>query len=165
MATIETAPADELDFRILSSIDEIQMPELQEVYKYWLSIKGDLEAPDPDDFDLLDIADSVSTSGVIEVIDEGDDFRFLFLGQGFTDMIRNDYTGKLASEVAPDVFTERSTEILRLAITNKAPVINGLRTPSVDLANAEYIESLTLPLISGGVVRELAFALTAPYLE
>lgn len=141
------------------------MPELQEVYKYWLSIKGDREAPDPDDFDLLEIANSVSTSGVLEVVDEGRDYRVLFLGQGFTDMIRNDYTGKLASQIPQDIFTKRSLEILTLTTTNRAPVINGLRTPSVDLVDAEYIESLTLPLIRDGVVKELAFALTAPYLD
>lgn len=141
------------------------MSELQDVYKYWLSIKGDREAPDPDDFDLLEIAGSVSTSGVVEVIDEGRDYRILFLGQGFTDMIRNDYTGKLASEIPEGVFANRSFEIFKLTTSNKAPVINGLRPPSVDLVDAEYIESLTLPLIRDGVVKELAFAVVAPYLD
>lgn len=165
MATIDAAPKKDLDFRVLSSDDEIQMPELRDFYEYWVSLKGDKTAPNPSDFDLLEITDVISTSGVLKVIEGGEDFRVKFLGQGYTIMTKRDTTGKLVSEVVDDPFTKRSQDILRLTTTTQMPVINGLRAPTVDLVDADYIQSLILPLVEDGVVKEIAFAVIAPTLE
>lgn len=165
MATAKSGKGKDLDYRVLSSLDEIELPELQNFYKYWLSIKGDLKAPRASDFDLLDVPDMVSNCGVLEVIDGGKDFRIRFLGQGYTLMIQSDPTGKLVSEGLDDIYARRSMDILKLTTTKCVPVINGLRAPSVKLVEADIIQSLTLPLIHNDIVTEIAFAVVVPDLD
>lgn len=165
MKRVETGKGKDLDYRVLSSINEIKLPALRDLYKYWLSIKLDREAPEPSDFDLLDVPDIIPICGILEVVDDGQDFRIKFLGQGYTIMTKKDETGKLLSGVDNDVFARRSRDILKLATHTRLPVINGLRAPSIKLVEADIIQSLALPLVRNGAVEELAFAIAVPDLD
>jgi hypothetical protein len=76
---------------------QIQTPQLRFLWDYWTKLKGDARLPASRSVDL---ALAPISSSLLDVVDDGRDFRFRRCGAAIVALAGDDLTGRLASEHA-----------------------------------------------------------------
>lgn len=143
------------DYRILTSLDELEFEGLLDLYFHWDKLRGERSAPRHWEFDVLDLPKIVSSLSVIEVLDDGSDARIKFNGQSVVDHIGRDRTGKRLLPTELDPLRERVLEVFGLVVTSGKPVVSGPRIPLDTLNRATRTQVLALPLMNEDRVAEI----------
>lgn len=90
------------------------------LYELWLSKRGDAEMPKKTQFGPAEMIRYVSWTYMLDILDEGKDFRVRLYGTELADMVGKDYTGVLLSET-PDEINWKG-EIYQLAYRRRSPI-------------------------------------------
>jgi hypothetical protein len=130
---------------------ELISEALAGTYLAWRELAGSRFAPSrkeiaPDSFKA--VLDSIF---LIDVIDDGADFRFVLAGERIVEFMGGRHAGKLVSKLPSSPFFERMTRLLQRCIHTKRPVAVGpIRTVR---GGREYLETevVFLPLSDNGM--------------
>lgn len=141
--------------RVLTSPDEIVMGPVKQLHDYWLSLKGEQDAPLPTQFDVLSIPDLVPLLARITRSPETDEWRVRFQGQDSVILVGTDTTGRTSEIQDDDTFGQRSVAIMALVNETGKPVINGPANLQVEGRDYLTIQSLAVPFVEGGQVTEI----------
>ena len=155
--SVITAQATEVD---LDSNDNI---EIDTCWKAWNGLCGTRPLPRwSEDFDWFAFpVHLLPYFVVVDVIDDGDDFRYRFWGTAHTDIFRQDYTGKRVSEIKPAVVSVELRQQYRRVRDTAAPCLFTLDVIDDTHFSLPVREiSLRLPFVSedGTISRIVSFS-------
>ncbi len=128
---------------------DVAHPELRFLLVYWNALRGDQDLPRHTQIDPLDMQDALGFIMLLDVMDDGRDFRYRLYGSKVADRSRIDMTGKLLSEfeIAP---LTRGFFIAgyRAVINRRLPLLTEHHhTPDIAITSTTR---LVLPLADGG---------------
>ena len=96
----------------------------RELLALWVSLCVDGRLPRRSDFDFARLRRHLGWLCVVEVVDEGADFRYRLIGTNIVDRVGRDMSGRLVSQVLPasalDIFRDAMHE--RAAVRTHGPV-------------------------------------------
>lgn len=140
--------------RLLSSLDELELPAIRELYDLWQEKKGARKMPQLGDFDLIETPELAPYIIIIDVIDGGKDFRVRFSGTVTTQIYERELTGLTFSSFHPSPksteLAQETWEVLTLAIEARAPSLNGPRQFNSEGREFLTIQAIHLPLAATG---------------
>jgi hypothetical protein len=109
--------------------------------------------PSRSDIDILQLTTYIGELSLLEVVDNGADFRYRVLSGGAAKLLGRDYTGMLLSETAVHRDKDRVERLMhryRRVVSIKVPWY--ARTPAVPEMPVLYTERLVLPLSDDGIM-------------
>lgn len=143
------------EFRPARSVADFSGKKTKQLYTVWESLRGSRPAPLASDFDLLEYPEIVPSLCMLDVIEEGRDFRSEFLGTNFSSLFEiepasflwSDLETWLENDTKSQDILRHSRAILAKAVVDCVPIVNGPK--NLDWEPRDYIrfEGLTTPLI------------------
>jgi hypothetical protein len=142
-------------------------PEFGAIKAYWDAKRGARAMPRRADIDPVELRPHLPYLGLVDVLDDGRDFRFRLLGTEFARLFGRDSTGKTLTEVygagCPEVLgwmTASYAEVVR----TRRPV---LRLGSMRAVQKDFIrcDSLLLPLSEDGARASMIMGRTVFQIE
>jgi len=119
-------------------------------YALWESVKGSRLAPKRQEITLALVRTLAPWMWIVEVVDDGKDFRFRQAGDRVVQFVGRRYSGMVLSELPSDPFYDRLQNILRCCWNQKAPVAFGpVRSAHPGKEHWE-VEVVALPLSDDG---------------
>jgi len=104
----------------------LENPRLVEVYRTWRDLAGTRLAPARKDIAPAKFKEVLSNLFLVDVVDNGADFRLALAGDTVVRFLGSEYTvGKLLSEVSPSPFQERSFVFFKRVVEDRVPVALG----------------------------------------
>lgn len=145
--------SSEAVFKNLVSMDpsKVSDPDHRVFLDYWDNLRGDRLAPPWSEWDWSKIpANLIPYCFVVNVLDNGHDFRYRFWGTAHTKIHGVDYTGRKTSDILPKDVADIARAQYEQAFRNQKPVIylHELRVGSYQSPRIQT--SLRLPLSSDG---------------
>lgn len=133
-----------------SSVDEIVTADVRKAVGYWNEWRGDRAFPSWSSFDLRSApVDIVPRSLIVDVIDDGVDFRYRFFGTWLSQIHHMDMTGKCVTEFTNPTYREMILAHYRTVIAER-----GVRVFFIDIPQNESFsfrsETIRLPLSEDG---------------
>jgi hypothetical protein len=147
-----------------SLVEEIETPDvtpelleatgMRRLYEVWIdAARGSGRSmPARADIDILELTSYIGELSLLEVVDDGADFRYRVLSGGAAKLLGRDYTGMLLSETASHRDRERVERLMqryRRVVELKVPWY--ARTPAIPEMPVLYTERLALPLSDDGI--------------
>jgi hypothetical protein len=132
-------------------------PPLAALIEYWTALRENGALPLADRIDPLAMRRALGYVMLVDVIRNGEDFRYRLFGSAVAAVSGFDMTGRLLSEHAASAYIlEFSLALYRAALRRKAPVFSQY-APSGTKVTAEW-HRVALPLADplGAVIRLLA---------
>jgi hypothetical protein len=114
------------DGGVLEFVAEPQAPQIAELAAYWEEKRAGRMAPRRADIDPTEIPHHLRHIFMVDVIDEGADFRYRLMGTAITEGMGRDSTGKVLSELyrdQPDAF-DKIAGSLRQVIADRRPLFS-----------------------------------------
>jgi len=90
------APAPRIVWR--PTLADLRLPPLQGLLTYWEGLRGDAAMPSQDRIDPLDLRSFLGHIMLLDVVDDGADFRYRLYGSKIAARTGYDMTGKLVSQ-------------------------------------------------------------------
>lgn len=135
------------------TIDRLRNPNLEVLFTYWTSLRDSrrrdgLDLPAQVEFDPLEVSATLPYVMLLDVVDDGVDFRYRVYGREIAARFRRDLTGLLLSETMVESHVAAFFRAVYLAsIARREPVLTEHAPPqSVTVANWRR---LILPLTAG----------------
>ena len=146
-------------------LDAISCPHLNKCLETWHRWREDRPAPTWNDVTLYTLPPLVLPfSVVLDVIDDGKDFRYRYWGSGLTTLFGRDDTGRLVSELPVQQSVELRLIQLRTVLDQIAPV--AFETDFEKLENLSAPKTnLRMPIMDkpGKVTKILCHSSTASF--
>jgi hypothetical protein len=127
-------------------------PELGAFKAYWDEKRGTRAMPRRAEIDPVEMRAHLPCIGLVDVVDDGSDFRFRLLGTEFARLFGRDSTGKTLTEV----YGAGDPEVLRWMTASYAEVLRTrrpvLRIGTMRAVQKDFIrcDALLLPLSEDG---------------
>lgn len=130
--------------------DALVSAQLVTVYDAWKQAAGARLAPRREEIAPAPIKSALSWIWMIDVVDEGRDFRFRIAGDRVIQFLGRRYAGHLLSEFQDQPFFQRMRAILELCVRRKQPF--GAGPMRSNLQGKEFLEMevVVLPLSEDG---------------
>lgn len=100
------------------------------------------------DFPVVDLRHWLGSLNLLDVVDEGADFRFRVYGTRMAEMMGHELTGKLVSELPEPRLVEASLHLYRTVLERRAPQFAFHQAPRG--ASRGFWLRLVMPLASSG---------------
>ena len=120
------------------------------LYAIWQKLSGDRLAPRREEFTLAHIRSLAPWVWNIDVIDEGQDFRFRLAGDRIIEFMQKRYAGAVLSALPKNPFFVRMHAILSHCVTEKRPVAAGPFQSAYENKDHLEMEVVVLPLSEDG---------------
>lgn len=117
--------------------------------RYWEARRRGRDIPDRADLDVLDLKPWLGWINVLDVIDQGEDFRYRVFGTRHVARLGADLTGKRASETKLAV-RANFTRFLGRIIAARRPVLTVVNQKNLDSDHVYEWRRLGVPLTRGG---------------
>jgi hypothetical protein len=127
-------------------------------YDYWRNRIRDARMPRWQDFDPVEMRGWLGWINVIEVMRDGDDYRFRYRvhGDQLSEFLGVEMTGKFADEIPHDTVRERAKAGYRAVARAEAPtLVRFVDTSAAD--RTLTVQRLTVPVRDGDAMLLLAF--------
>jgi hypothetical protein len=133
------------------SADALVSAQLVTVYDAWKQAAAGRLAPRREEIAPAPIKSALSWIWMIDVVDEGRDFRFRIAGDRVIQFLGRRYAGHLLSEFQDQPFFQRMRAILELCVRRKQPF--GAGPMRSNLQGKEFLEMevVVLPLSEDGL--------------
>lgn len=118
-----------------------------DVYSLWLKHKGDQPMPQRKDMSAGALKDSTPFVYIIDILDDGEDYRFRFVGSAIAQSIGADITGKRLSD-DPSHRGAWRKDVYKLVYKRTAPTFAQVSLQDFDRGHI-MTESVILPLADG----------------
>ncbi|MBP5856422.1 PAS domain-containing protein [Marivibrio halodurans] len=145
------APRPVIDFE--PAVGQLRNPNLDTLFTYWTSLRDSrrrdgLDLPAQMEFDPLEVSATLPYVMLLDVVNEGADFRYRVYGREIAERFGRDLTGLLLSETAVDPYIAAFFRAVYLAsMARREPVLTEHAPPqSVMVASWRR---LILPLAGG----------------
>ena len=156
------------DVRVVDSESDLASGISIDLYNSWRALAQDGALPQSSDWDYLDHPHLLTTLCILKVTDDRQDLEVKFLGSHFENIIGENVTGRLISNILKDydsrsefaTFAENSKGMLQRAIVEALPLVNGPKSLAITDKDHINFESLILPFAGAdGGIDHLAIAL------
>jgi hypothetical protein len=140
-------------------VPRLAAPQLRFLMEYWGHLAGGRPMPQARDIDAVEMRPALGHVNLLDVIEQGRDFRYRVFGSAIAAVTGFDMTGRRASALrARTEVVEFALAIYRAVVERGEPLLTEHGPPSTVSSIAWH--SLILPLAdaSGGVARLLAGA-------
>jgi hypothetical protein len=125
--------------------------KLADIYAIWKELAGDRFAPKREEITPARLRTLLPWTWIVDVIGDGEDFRFRIAGDRIIEYLGGRQAGKLLSQFRGPAFFELMHEIFSYSVKYQRPIANGpLRSSHPKSAHLEA-EVLVLPLSDDGV--------------
>lgn len=131
-------------------------PKVLSLFEFWLSRCGERRFPKRSDFDVMDFAPWMGNLSLVELIDEGRDYRYRVHGTNKADYLGRDLTGRCVSELPLDqaaIVREEYDRVVSSGVPHfvNRPHINGdkdfLRTNKLMLPLSKDMAAVEIILV------------------
>lgn len=130
----------------------VERPELQYLFDYWNDKRRGRAMPSRADFALRELKPQLGWLSLLDVLPEGNDFRYRLVGTRIARYFRSDTTGKTVTEAFAPVPAAREIMLALLrSVASQASVVRTWGNLGWMGNNFEDFESLFLPLSDDGV--------------
>lgn len=133
----------------LTEDDPSHYKQLMAVYNYWRTLLGDRRMPARSDFDPARVARQLPLISLIDVLEEGLDFRFRLVGSLVESMLLSAPTGLRLSEFVHQESAKAAAELYKLVLANRCPAFQAGRMHHEEQGHQRYA-FLALPLSTDG---------------
>jgi hypothetical protein len=141
------AGEDMQDQHGFKSPDKLVSRTLIDVHALWLQLANGRFAPKRDDLTPANIRGLLPAVYFMDVIGQGEDFRFRFAGDRIIQFMGRRYAGQLLSEVrSAGAIFEGMYRIFSACVTLRRPIANGPMRSTLEQKNYLEMEVLALPL-------------------
>jgi hypothetical protein len=123
---------------------------LTALLRVWKDIAGDRIAPSRDEITPARIRGLMASSWMMDVIGDGDDFRFRFAGDRIIQFMGHRYAGTLLSSLRGHPFFDGMQAILSACVRTKQPIALGPIRSSYEGKEFLEMEIVVLPLSDDG---------------
>jgi hypothetical protein len=133
----------------------LQESVLRNLHAYWDSRRGGRPMPARADIDIVQIPTLLPYLFLIDVLEDGRDFRFRLAGTHIRDVTEDEVTGQLVGEAFPPEFGAEVRLVWRAVVEKRRPVCGRGR---LWVPGREHVtwEGVAMPLSEGdGVVNML----------
>ncbi len=146
----ESAETRDEIIRVPSSEVDLTSPALRRLYREWHTKRGDNEMPPRNCFDLLDHIEEAKRWMILDIMDDGKDAHFRFVGSDLVAFAGIEPSGSKYSQMTIDArlsVAEKNTLIIMERVINeRKPVQNGPVAASLLDKTYFTLESLSVPL-------------------
>ena len=149
------APATEPGrFSGFTILGEPQLPMLREFRDYWLAKRGDRMAPPRSSIHPEELRRHLPNLFLLDVVADGEDFRFRLVGTALTQAARRDGTGRLFSDLYAELPEQlaRLYGIYRSLVATRQPIFARANVFWFPHAAYRQCESAVLPLSEDGQI-------------
>lgn len=124
---------------------------LNNAFEMWQQWCGDCDAPMWRDVDLMSLAPkTIPVTTVVDVVGDGEDYRFRFVGTASVALYKHDYTNKLLSELGwTTEIIDRTKQQYDQVVKSRAPILFSSQYTKNTGVMAEKT-NLRMPLASAG---------------
>lgn len=143
------------DYRVLTSLEELEFDGLIDFHFYWDQLRGERWAPNYWEFDVLELPKIVRSLSIFAVQDDGSDAKLKFNGQFVVDQVGRDITGQSLESVDLSSLKTRTMGMFRLVASTRKPVVSGPRIPIDTLNKTSRTQVLSLPLMDNDNITEI----------
>ncbi|UUX49811.1 PAS domain-containing protein [Nisaea acidiphila] len=141
----------EMDCTEVTSADQLERPELRELFRLWKSKAGDRTAPSRTDIDVIELKPWLPHILLVDLMEQQADVRFRVIGTWIAEQVGRDDTGKTISEIGGTDRGKRILEEYYLAAIRFAPYRScGTFFASAGAKSHLQAERLILPLSEDG---------------
>ncbi len=133
----------------LASVSAINATANLRLFLYWERRKLGRCAPRREDVDLDDFAKIIEGIGLLEVVEDGRDYRIAFAGPGVLALAGKNAVGRCLSEYDDSIFKARTLYLADQVRLEKTPYINHPERTYHPDKTYTVIESVALPLFDG----------------
>jgi hypothetical protein len=132
------------------SAGELTSERLKSIYAIWMELADSRLAPARADIAPAKFRALLPWTWMVDVIDDGQDFRFRIAGDRVIQYLGQRYSGTLLSEARGPRFFENMRDIFALCVAQKTPVAQGPLQSSLE--SRQYLdgEVIVLPLSDDG---------------
>jgi hypothetical protein len=137
--------------------DQIPVPELRALFDHWVALSAGRHCPHAREIDPLDMKAALGYVHLLDVLDDGVDFRYRLFGSKASSVSGFDLTGRLVSEGrAPAYIGQFALAVYRVAFESREPVLTT-HGPAGAIHTAAW-HRLVLPLAdeTGAITRLLS---------
>lgn len=137
--------------------DQIPMPELRTLFDHWVTLSAGRHCPRACEIDPLDMKAALGYVHLLDIVEDGIDFRYRLFGSKASSVSGFDLTGRLASENrAPAYIGQFALAVYRVALESREPVLT-IHGPAGAIYTAAW-HRLVLPLAddTGAITRLLS---------
>lgn len=141
------------------SLEQVTAPPLRALLEYWMELREGGVLPAAGRIDPLGMRGALGYVMLVDVVEEGQDFRYRLYGSSLASVSEFDMTGRLLSNHAASAYIrEFSLATYRAALKRREPVFSEY-APAGTLVIARW-QRIILPLAdaSGAVLRFLSGA-------
>ena len=135
---------------VFKSPDQLVSPLLNDVYAAWQRVGAGRMAPRRDEITPAVLRSALPAVWMMDVIDEGADFRFRFAGDRVIRFMGRRYAGTLLSTLLDDAYFQRMRLLLLECVQTRRPTAFGpgrTRMKGKDFLETEVV---VLPLSDDG---------------
>lgn len=124
-------------------------PVLRACLDYWNKIRGDRSMPSRADLDPVDIPTLLPYVYILDVLDGASDFRYRLIGSDVNANTRQDYTGRLLSEILQEGTQRFLVDVYIDVAINRRPRVDTVAYRARS-GNQKYYDNLVMPLSADG---------------
>lgn len=127
--------------------EEVPCPFVTELGNYWFSLCPEGGLPLVGQFDLIEFPQHAPWIAIVDVLDQGKDFRLRMVGTKVTRVFGGDITGSALSEGGRQFVEERIGKIYRYVHYTGGPIWGGGRVGNIDGRAGFESAACLLPLV------------------
>jgi hypothetical protein len=135
---------------VFKSGDQLVSPLLKRVFATWQRASAGRMAPRRDEITPAVLRSTLAVVWMMDVIDNGADFRFRFAGDRVIQFMGRRYAGTLLSALLDDVYFQRMRLLLLECVQNRRPAAFG--PARTRMQGKEHLETevIVMPLSEDG---------------
>ncbi len=138
------------------AVEQLAPPQLRFLLRYWVDLAGERAMPAAAEIDAMEMRPALGYLILVDVVEEGHDFRYRLFGSTIAAVSGFDMTGKLVSHhLASAYIVEFALAVYRAVLARREPLLTEHGPPATVETTAW--RRLVLPLAGpdGSVVRFL----------
>jgi hypothetical protein len=135
---------------VFKPADDLVSPLLKGVFATWLRVSAGRMAPRREEITPAVLRSALPAIWIMDVIDDGADFRFRFAGDRIIQFMGRRYAGTLLSTLLDDVYFQRMRLLLLECVRNRRPAAFG--PGRTRMTGKDYLETevVVMPLSDDG---------------
>jgi hypothetical protein len=131
--------------------DKLASDKLRMVHDAWNALRAGRIGPRRDEITPARLRSVLGYTFIVDVVDDGGDFRFRFAGDRIIQFMGRRFAGMLLSEAGEGIFFESMRQLFSDCTTALAPVTTGVRQANYPGKEFLEVEALVLPVSEDGV--------------
>jgi len=138
------------DIKGFKPASELVSPSLLAGWHRWAEMAGDRLAPSRKEIVPAHFKQVLDSIFLMEVVDDGEDFRFALGGQTLVRFMNGRHHGKLLSSLPPTPYYKGMHSIFARCVKTATPIAQGPFRIVRDQFNSHRMEVLVMPLSEDG---------------